>query len=250
MNWNEHAKYYDWEFDLICTNQRNDVRLWKALANEFGSPILEICCGSGRITEELIKDGHTITVIDNSEEMLNKLKAKNLPDLDIINSDMTSFILNRKFNFAFISYSSFQQLLTLDEQVKCLNNIREHLKDSGVLALDINPCICVGEDYQPRIHSYTANYPENKSTVSMYTSHTIDRIKQIKHWRDEYLEVGKYGEVQRTYVEISLKECSLDYMKLLFDKCGYEILNIYGDFDKGVVTEDSDNLIYLARKQE
>ncbi len=54
MNWNDHAKYYDWEFDLICTNQRNDVRIWKELAKEFGSPILEICCGSGRITEELI----------------------------------------------------------------------------------------------------------------------------------------------------------------------------------------------------
>jgi len=248
MNWNDHAKYYDWEFDLICTNQRNDVRLWKALANDFGSPILEICCGSGRITEELIKDGHIITVIDNSDEMLYKLKAKKLPDLEIINSDMTTFKLNRKFNLAFISYSSFQQLPTLDEQVKCLNNIRDHLDDDGVLALDVNPRICVGEDILPRTHSYTAEYPSNKSTVTMYTSYTIDRIKQIKHWRDEYLEISENGEEQRTYVEISLKECSLDYMKLLFEKCNFKILEIYGDFDKGKVTEDSDNLIYVAKK--
>ncbi len=248
MNWNDHAKYYDWEFDLICTNQRNDVQIWKELAKEFGSPILEICCGSGRITEKLIKDGHIITAIDNSSEMLDKLKAKHLPNLEIYNSDMTTFKLDKKFNFAFISYSSFQQLLTINEQIKCLNNINDHLKNGGMLAMDINPRICVGEDSLPRTHSYTANYPINNSTVTMYTSHRIDRINQIKHWRDEYLEITENGEEQRTYVEISLKECSLDYMKLLFEKCGFEIISIFGDFDKGEVTEDSDNLIYMVRK--
>ena len=248
MNWNNHAKYYDWEFDLICTKQRNDIRIWKALAQEFGSPILELCCGSGRITQELIKDGHNILAIDNSTEMLDILKAKNLPNLEIHNSDMTTFKLDRKFKFAFISYSSFQQLLTLKEQIKCLNNIHDHLEDGGVLAMDINPRICEGDDFLPRTHSYTAEYLINNSTVTMYTSHRIDRINQIKHWKDEYLEIAKNGKEQSTYVDISLKECSKDYMRLLFEKCNFEIINIFGDFDKGDVTEESENLIYVVRK--
>jgi hypothetical protein len=36
MNWNGYARYYDWEFDLICTNQRKDVNLWLKLAERFG----------------------------------------------------------------------------------------------------------------------------------------------------------------------------------------------------------------------
>ncbi|MBC8416049.1 MAG: class I SAM-dependent methyltransferase, partial [Candidatus Cloacimonetes bacterium] len=182
MDWNDHAKYYDWEFDLICTNQREDVRIWKALADEFGDPILELCCGSGRITQELIKVGHNIFVVDNSNEMLNILRAKNLSNLEILNSDMTTFKLNRKFKFAIVSYSSFQQLLTLEEQIKCLRNIHDHLEDEGVLAMDINPRICEGADILPRTHSYTAEYPVNNSTVTLYTSHRINRINQIKHW--------------------------------------------------------------------
>ena len=249
MNWNAHARYYDWEFDLICTNQREDIRIWKALANEFGGPILELCCGSGRVTQELIKDGHNITAIDNSNEMLDILRAKNLPNLEILNSDMTTFKLDRKFKLAFISYSSFQQLLTLEEQIKCLNNIHDHLEYEGVLAMDINPRICAGEDLLPRTHSYTAEYPTNNSTVTMFTSHVIDRINQIKHWKDEYLEIDEVGKEQRTFIEISLKECSKDYMKLLFIKCNFEIINIYGDFDKGDVTEDSENLIYVVRRK-
>ncbi len=248
MNWNGHAKYYDWEFDLICTNQREDVRIWKALAEEFNGPILELCCGSGRITQELIKDRHNIYAIDNSNEMLDILRAKNLKNLETLNSDMTTFKLDRKFKFAFISYSSFQQLLTLEEQIKCLNNIHDHLENKGVLAMDINPRICEGVEFLPRTHSYTAEYSKNNSTITMYTSYRIDRINQIKHWRDEYLEIAENGKEQRTFVDISLKECSKDHMKLLFEKCKFEIIDIYGDFDKGVVTEDSDNLIYVVKK--
>ena len=249
MNWNDHAKYYDWEFELICTKQREDIHIWKALAKEFEGSILELCCGSGRITQELIKDGHNIFSIDNSNEMLDILRAKDLPNIEILNSDMITFKLDKKFNFTFISYSSFQQLFTLEEQIKCLTNIHEHLEDGGVLAMDINPRICEGEEILPRTHSYTANYQINNSTVTMYTSHRIDRINQIKHWRDEYIEISENGEEQRTYVDISLKECSLDYMKLLFEKCNFKIINIYGDFDKGNVTEDSENLIYVVRKK-
>ena len=248
MNWDEHTKYYDWEFDLICTKQKNDIRIWKALAAEFDGNILELCCGSGRVTQELIKDGQNITVLDNSIEMLDIIRAKNLPNLEIINSDMTTFNIEKQFKFAFISYSSFQQLLSLEEQIKCLENIHDHLEDGGVLAMDINPRICEGEEIMPKTHSYTAEYPINNSTVTMYTSHKIDRINQIKHWKDEYLEVTKNSEERRTYVDISLKECSLDYMKLLFRKCNFEIINIYGDFDKGKVTEDSENLIYITKK--
>jgi trans-aconitate methyltransferase len=248
MNWNEHAKYYDWEFELICTKQREDIRIWKALAKEFSGHILELCCGSGRITQELVNKSHNIYAIDNSKDMLDILRAKNLSNLEVYNSDMTTFKLDRKFKFAFISYSSFQQLLTLEEQIKCLNNIHDHLEIGGVLAMDINPRICEGKDILPRTHSYTAEHPINNSTVTMYTSYRIDRINQIKHWKDEYLEIAENGKERRTFVDISLKDCSIDYMKLLFEKCNFQIINIYGDFDKGDVTEDSENLIYVLRR--
>ena len=248
MNWNNHAKYYDWEFELICTNQREDIRIWKALSKEFGDPILELCCGSGRITQELAKDGHNIFAIDNSNEMLDILRVKNLSNVDVLNSDMTTFKLDRKFKFAFISYSSFQQLLTLEEQIKCLNNIHDHLEDGGVLAMDINPHICDEPDILKKTHHYTAAFPPGDSTVTMYTSHRIDRKNQVKHWEDTYLEIDKKGN-ERTFVNhISLKECSIDAMKRLLSKCGFEIENIYGDFHFGPVKKDSSNLIYVARK--
>lgn len=224
------------------------MNLWLKLAERFGDPILELCCGSGRITIPLLEKGFTLTAVDNSPQMLQILQKKAGNKVETILSEMTSFQLKKKFKFAFISYSSFQQLHTQKEQLQCLQRINEHLEDGGVLAMDINPRICEGEEILPRTHSYTAEYPINNSTVTMYTSHRIDRKNQIKHWEDTYIEIDKKG-YERTFVNhISLKECSIDAMKKLFSKCGFEIKDIFGDFDLGNVKEDSSNLIYIARK--
>jgi ubiquinone/menaquinone biosynthesis C-methylase UbiE len=249
MDWNGYARYYDWEFDLICTEQRKDVNLWLNLAERFGDPILELCCGSGRITIPLLRKGFTITAVDNSPQMLQILQKKAGNKVETVLSDMTSFHMKKKYKFAFISYSSFQQLLTQKEQLECLQRINEHLEDGGVLALDINPCICDGSDILEKTHHYTAEFPPGNSTVTMYTSHRIDRKNQVKHWEDTYLEIDKAGN-EKTFVNhISLKECSIKEMKKLLNKCGFEIEKIYGDFDLGPVKEDSSNLIYIARKR-
>jgi len=250
MDWNGFARYYDWEFDLVCTDQRKDVDLWLKLAGKFGDPILELCCGSGRITIPLLEKGFTITAVDNSPQMLQILQKKAGNNVETILSEMTSFQLKKKYKFAFISYSSFQQLLTQKEQLQCLQRINEHLENGGVLAMDINPSICDGPDVLKKIHHYTAEFLPGDSTVTMYTSHRIDSKKQVKHWKDTYLEIDKAGN-ERTFINhISLKECSIEEIKKLLSKSGFEIENIYGDFNSGPVKEDSSNLIYIARKSK
>ena len=244
-----YARYYDWEFDLICTRQKQDVKLWQKLAANFSDPILEICCGSGRITQKLAEAGFDITALDNSAEMLNLLKAKKLADVKPVLADMREFSLERKFNFAFIGYSSFQQILKQEDQISCLETIKLHLTKEGVLALDINPRICEGEDFAEKEIAYIADFPAPDSRLTMFTSHKIDRISQIKHWEDTYVEIYPDGRRTEFVNHISLKECSPDYMKLLFEKCGFQIVDVFGDFEGGEVNEESENIIWMVRAE-
>lgn len=246
MIWNKYAQFYDWEFEFICTNQKHDVKIWKKLAANYGRPILDICCGSGRITQELSSMGFEISALDNSQEMLTILENKKLPNVKTVLADMTDFSLDQKFKFAFISYSSFQQLLSVEDQIKCLETVKLHLKEDGVLALDINPHICDGPDVLEKEIAYIADYPANNSRVTMFTSHKIDRKNQIKHWKDTYVEVDVNGNKREFINYISLKECSYDHMKMLFEKCGFKIINIFGDFDGRKVTQYSENVIYVV----
>ena len=99
MSWNDFQKYYDWEFDIVCERQKHDVEMWKKFAGEFGDPILELGCGSGRITIPLAEHGYDITAVDVSDKMLSDLKqkSKHLHNISIVQADMTDFSLEKKF---------------------------------------------------------------------------------------------------------------------------------------------------------
>ena len=247
MNLNEYAKIFNWEFELICNRQMHDVKLWKKLAQQYGGPILDVCCGSGRITQVLLEMGFRVTALDNSEEMLEILNNKHLPNVKTELADMTDFSLEQKFKLVIISYSSFQQLLTLEDQTRCLETIKRHLKNDGILAMDINPHVLEGPDVLQDEIAFIADNPERNSRITMFTSHKIDHENKIKHWQDTYVEIDKNGNEKKFNNFISLKECNKDYMLKLFDKCGFKIINIFGDFDGGKVTERSENMIYVVK---
>ena len=46
--WDDYATFYDWE--NAQTVQRRDVRFWERLAAAAGGPVLELGCGTGRIS--------------------------------------------------------------------------------------------------------------------------------------------------------------------------------------------------------
>src|SRR5205823_7761260 len=66
--WDTYAPFYDWE--NARTLGRRDVPFWRRLAAEITGPILELGCGTGRVTLPLARDGARIVGIDRSAAML------------------------------------------------------------------------------------------------------------------------------------------------------------------------------------
>ncbi|MCD4818623.1 MAG: class I SAM-dependent methyltransferase [Candidatus Cloacimonetes bacterium] len=250
------SKIFDKELQLLNPNQNRDVKFWQEMANIYcKNELLEIACGSGRLSLPLIESEFKLTGFDNSINMLNVFKqnaeSKNIQreKYSLLQADMGDFKINKKFDFAFIGYFAFQILLNLEDQIQCIENIYDHLLDKGVLGIDIYPAVCEGGDVKEKEFIYSADNFIKNSTVEMFTSYTIDRLNLIKHWTDDYKIISKRGRIEYFSNKISLKECSLDYMKLLLEKTGFEILHIYGGFDKSEVRENSENIIYICQKR-
>jgi len=55
MSWDAYSRYYDWELEMLFPEQNQDIEFWKQFAQNYGEPILEIACGSGRVTIPLVK---------------------------------------------------------------------------------------------------------------------------------------------------------------------------------------------------
>ena len=109
----DFARFYDWTYE----GHVEDIPFYIHLAKTYGSPILELACGTGRITIPIAKKGVTITGMDISPEMLQiaKTKLEKEPKdvqnrIQLLQKDMSNFKLNEKFNMIFIPLASFFSL--------------------------------------------------------------------------------------------------------------------------------------------
>jgi SAM-dependent methyltransferase len=228
----ENAKIYD---ILIGDSLRDDeLTFYKDLISEFGQPILELACGSGRVTIPLAKLGFDITGIDISSSMLElgKLKDRNFSHIFQI-GDMRSFELNRKFKFIFIPTQSFQHLLSKKDVEDCFSAVKKHLTEDGVFLIQI---------FTPAPSILSKSVGEFTQTSKPYY---IDRANNLRYfakietnynWATQVLDAKYY---YHTDVNTEEKEISLT-MRQFFPKeidalaeyNGFEIVAKFGDTQK------------------
>ena len=68
QGWDDYAPFYDWE--NAQTLDRRDVRFWQRMAERANGPVLELGCGTGRVTLPVARTGARIVGVDRSSEML------------------------------------------------------------------------------------------------------------------------------------------------------------------------------------
>ncbi|MGM7635145.1 methyltransferase domain-containing protein [Bacillus sp. Hm123] len=106
--------------------------------------VLEIGVGTGRIAVELCRKGIPVTGIDHSGDMLKvankKAKAflKHQPDLlELIQMDVQQLELNQPFSHIILPDGVLQHFTVMSEQVAILQKIHTHLRQDGMIAIDI-----------------------------------------------------------------------------------------------------------------
>lgn len=108
------------------------------LAQEAAGSVLELGCGTGRVTIPLAQAGIPITGLDVTPGMLARAQAKS-PGLPItwVEADVRSFRLDHSFKLIFTRGAVFQHLLQRSDQEAFLTRVKEHLAPDGCLLLDI-----------------------------------------------------------------------------------------------------------------
>src|SRR4051794_196786 len=92
QGWDEYAPFYDWE--NAQTLGRRDVPFWRRVAAGAKGRVLELGCGTGRVSLPLARAGISLVGVDRSEPMLVRLArrsaraAKAARHLDVVRSDI------------------------------------------------------------------------------------------------------------------------------------------------------------------
>ena len=100
-----------------------------------GGPVLELGCGTGRVTAPLAaQTGAVVVGLDIDPEML--AVARTRYDGPLLCGDMRRFAFHSRFPVVVIPFSSLQELDGAGRR-ECLAHVAAHLADEGVLALEV-----------------------------------------------------------------------------------------------------------------
>jgi len=135
------AKYYDYN-----PNVPNDIPFYIEHIPSPDAQLLELGCGTGRVTIPLAQYCHSIHAIDLSEAMISlcrdKVKQKGIPPakIRVETADITAFNLVQKFDLITAPFRVFQNIETDEEVNGLFECVSRHLAPQGSCILNVfNP---------------------------------------------------------------------------------------------------------------
>ncbi|WP_455640516.1 class I SAM-dependent methyltransferase [Parabacteroides sp.] len=229
----------------------SDLQFYKKwLPQNKDAKILELCCGTGRLTLPIAKDGYNISGVDYTSSMLERAKVKASEvglDINFIEADIRTLNLQEKFDLIFIPFNSIHHLYKNEDLFKSLKVVENHLKENGLFLLDcFNPniqYIVEGEKEQKVIAEYTIVDGREvliKQTMCYENATQINRIE----WH--YFINGKFHSIQNMDMRLFFPQELDSYLKW----AGFNIIHKFGNFEEEIFNNDSEKQIYVLRLNE
>ncbi|HEY9629828.1 MAG TPA: class I SAM-dependent methyltransferase [Coleofasciculaceae cyanobacterium] len=98
--------------------------------------ILDLCCGTGQVSQQLILKGYHVTGLDGSEKMLHYAR-ENAPQGKFVLEDARSFEFSPTFDAVISTDSSLNHIMSLDELKQVFRNVYGALKNQGLFLFDL-----------------------------------------------------------------------------------------------------------------
>jgi SAM-dependent methyltransferase len=235
------------------------VAFYRALAQEAGGSVLEIACGTGRVTIPIAKLGLRVTGLDIVPGMLAQARSKSLGlPVHWVEGDARTFDLGEHFRLIFLTGNAFQAFVTNAEQEALLQRVRAHLDDQGLFAFEIrNPLLPntktpVGFFVPLETNSEEKHWPSfinaDRYEVHVSTTQVYDHVAQVVHltsykrWHDGKEE---HTKIARTALRYTFPQ----ELAALLHYNGLTIIRQYGDWDLEPLTATSPSIISVCCKR-
>ncbi len=233
-----------WDLFRGDTSSWDDRFFYLDVVKKYGQPVLDVGCGTGRILLDFLQQGIDIEGVDNSPEMLARLREKaealNVHST-IYQQEMDKLDLPRKYQTILVPSSSFQ--LLLDEKLPRLAIIRfyEHLLPGGVLAM---PFMTLWKDGDPLESEFIREVirPGDGATIRRWSYTRFDPATEFEHTVDRY-EIIRDSKVIASE-EHQQSPATLSYTHhqavQLYEEAGFENIQVFHEFTfKPVKPEDT-----------
>ncbi|MCH7479978.1 MAG: class I SAM-dependent methyltransferase [Chloroflexi bacterium] len=231
---------------------REDIPFWQGLAAQQGGPILELGCGTGRVTLELAGEGHEVYGLDNDADTLavlqRRLSESDLPNVAYRQADMTEFSLKSKFPLIILPCNTYSTL-SAQQRLVTLECVQKHLAAGGLFAASmLNPArvLELPESGEPELEE-TIVHPRSGQPVQVSSAWQRGESSFQVIWHYDHMLPD--GKVERTTVTANHELASTEDYQHELQQAGFELKDVYGDFEEGSYHADSPYFIFVAAPQ-
>lgn len=241
-------------YDLMEGDFEDDIPLVLELAEETGGPVLDLGCGTGRLTIPLLREGLEVFALDSDARMLEILEQKtaSLPPgdrqrLTLLQQDMRDCRTPRPAALAVCSTNTFLYLGSLDDQREALRSIYHCLMPGGVLWLDVfvpKPNPSADEPY------LTSHLNPETGTLLLYGAQTReDHFTERSLVNAFTMLLRREGSPQVFLQSWTYAWLHPNELRLLLEGAGFRLRTLLGDYDGGEADEASVQMIAIAERR-
>lgn len=172
-------------YDLMYPDM-TDLPFWLAQARQFGGPVLELGCGTGRIAIPLAQAGLEVTGLDMAEGMLARAREKATAlgvDVTWVHGDVRDFDLEGRFGLIIFPANALCHLLTLADFEAALACVVRHLREDGrfILSVFVPHFGILSQDPAGRYPFAEYARPEDGALVQVWYRNVYRPETQLNH---------------------------------------------------------------------
>lgn len=206
--------------------------------------VLDLACGTGKMTLELASRGYDMTGIDYSSEMLDIARDEAERwgfDVLWLCQDMREFELYGTVDMAVCCLDSINHLTSAADLKKCLSLIHNYLIPDGIFVFDIN-----GRSKFENVYASNSYVLEQDDSMCVWQNYYNEKTKICDFYITLFKECSdgrfeRYDELQRE------RMYTLRSIKGALAECGMEFIGAYSDFDFKTATDEDERIYVVAR---
>jgi ubiquinone/menaquinone biosynthesis C-methylase UbiE len=248
--WDDYAPFYDWE--NARTLGRRDVPFWLRMTGAVRGRVLELGCGTGRVTLPLAHEGVHVVGVDRSAEMLARARRRvgrqrrgMRPDL--VRGDVRHLPFpDGAFPMVMAPYGILQSLLNERDLKATLADVARVVARDGFFGLELVADLPSWGEYARKVSLRGRRRPGG-SQVTLVESVRQDRARGLTIFDQEFTE--RKGRSTRTHAfALTFRTLSVPQMTRRLAAAGFRVEALLGDYQGGPWDPRAEVWIILARK--
>ena len=232
----DNVPYEEW-CDFLCRKLKEH--------NITDGPVLDLGCGTGKMTRLMSERGYDMTGIDNAAEMLQiaAMEPADVPILYLL-QDMQELELDGCVRAVYSVCDCINYVLDEDELLAAFTKVYEYLEADGVFIFDVN----TSYKYTELLAENT--FAESREEGSFIWENYYDEKERINEY-DLTLFIPEDGELYRRFAETHYqKNYETETLLRLLREAGFTAITVYDDYTDEPLKENSERAVFVAEKSK